>query len=173
MQQIVCEDFTQLNFEHISTCSHAFSCLGTTIKKAGSKRAFYQTDYGVNAHFARLFVDTAVHYLLVSAMAAQANSMFFYHRVKGQLEDYIRQLALAKVSIVQPSLLLGERQEQRFAEQTAQYLFKQFVKILPQQFAYRPVTAEQVAQTLKGAAERQIEKFVIYDNLAVQNNFQG
>lgn len=173
VQQIVCEDFTQLHFEQVETCCHAFSCLGTTIKKAGSKTAFYQSDYSVNAHFASLFVNTAVHYLLVSAMAADAHSVFYYNRVKGELENYIRQLGLAKVSIIQPSLLLGERQEQRWAEQAAQRLFTQFAKILPQKFAYRPVTAEQVAQTLTGAAERQIEKFVIYDNLAVQNNFQG
>jgi len=173
VKQIVCEDLTKLSAEQVVMCSHAFSCLGTTMKKAGSKAAFFQVDFNLNAHFARLFVGTEVHYLLVSALAAKADSLFFYNRVKGELENEVQQLGLAKVSIIRPSLLLGERKEQRLLEQGAQRLFTHLTKVLPQQFAFRPVTANQVAQILIGAAERQIENFLIYDNLAVQKTFQG
>lgn len=173
VNQLVVADFMHLTSDHVSGCSHAFSCLGTTLKKAGSRAAFYHVDFTINAHFAALLQQQNIHYLLVSAMAADAQSIFFYNRVKGELENYIRQLALYKVSIFRPSLLLGERQEQRFLEQTGQKLYSKIARLLPGKFAYRPVTAEQVAKSMQGAAERQIDKFVIYDNLALQGNFKG
>lgn len=173
LEQQVVQDFLQLNAEQVLPCSHVFSCLGTTLKKAGSKAAFYQTDFGINAHFASLFAHTDAHYLLISAMAADANSVFFYNRVKGELENYIRRLDLAKVSILRPALLLGQRQEQRLLEQLGQRLYPKLARFIPQQFAYRPIEAMQVAKAMLGAAERQIEKFEIYDNLALQDNFKG
>ncbi len=42
---------------------------------------------------------------------AEAKSAVFYNRVKGELEQYIESLDLDKVSILRPSLLLGERNE--------------------------------------------------------------
>lgn len=173
VEQRVIEDFLQLNAEHVLPCSHAFSCLGTTLKKAGSKSAFYQTDFTINAHFASLFEHSQVHYLVISAMAANASSIFFYNRVKGELENYIRQLDLATVSILRPSLLLGERQEHRSMEQLGQRLYPKIASLLPRHFAYRPIDAQQVAKAMLGAAKRQIEKFEIYDNLALQDNFKG
>lgn len=173
VEQLISQDFLQLSAEQVLPCSHAFSCLGATLKKAGSKTAFYQTDFQINAHFAGLFEHTEVHYLLISAMAANVNSVFFYNRVKGELENYIRKLDLARVSILRPSLLLGERQEQRFLEQAGQRLYPKLIELFPRRFAYRPIEATQVAKAMRGAAERQIEKFEIYDNLALQDNFKG
>ncbi len=55
VQQFILEDFLLLNDEDVNGYSHAFSCLGTTLKKAGSKENFYNIDYEINAHFADLF----------------------------------------------------------------------------------------------------------------------
>ena len=65
-----------------------FCCLGTTRREAGSKEAFIHADY-------TLVVDTALtgrrlgaqHMLVVSSMGANANSPFFYNRVKGEMEQ--------------------------------------------------------------------------------------
>lgn len=40
VKQVVVEDFLMLNDQDVSGHTHAFSCLGTTLKKAGSKEAF-------------------------------------------------------------------------------------------------------------------------------------
>ncbi|MBQ1494091.1 MAG: nucleoside-diphosphate sugar epimerase, partial [Acinetobacter sp.] len=52
--QFVLEDFLLLNDEDVNGFTHAFSCLGSTIKQAGSKDKFYAIDYEINAHFADL-----------------------------------------------------------------------------------------------------------------------
>ena len=168
VQQFILDDFLLLNDEDANGYSHAFSCLGTTLKKAGSKQNFYNVDYEMNAHFADLFETTDTHYLLISAMGANAQSKIFYNKVKGELENHIQSLNLKYVSILRPSLLLGERQKQRTLEDMTQKLYRKFSHLVPNTFKYKPVTAEQVAHTMVDAARTQTDKFEIYDNLRIQ-----
>ena len=168
VQQFILDDFLLLNDEDANGYSHAFSCLGTTLKKAGSKQNFYNVDYEMNAHFADLFETTDTHYLLISAMGANAQSKIFYNKVKGELENHIQSLNLKYVSILRPSLLLGERQEQRTLEDMTQKLYQKFSHLVPNTFKYKPVTAEQVAHTMVDAARTQTDKVEIYDNLRIQ-----
>ncbi len=96
-----------------------FSCLGTTKAKAGSKDAFRQVDFTYNYQIATLAAQANVRrYLLVSAYGADVNSAFFYSQVKGQLEEAISELPFGKITLMQPSLLLGERDEFRLVEQS-------------------------------------------------------
>ncbi|MCO8096027.1 NAD(P)H-binding protein [Acinetobacter lwoffii] len=168
VQQLVLEDFLMLNDQDVSKHSHGFSCLGSTMKKAGSKQAFYSIDYTINAHFAELLQQTSAHYLLLSAMGADSQSHFYYNRVKGELEEYIQTLSLDRISLIRPSLLIGERPEQRFLEDIAQQVYDKVSRFIPDSFAYKPVTAEQVAHTMVEAALTQTVKFEIYDNLRIQ-----
>ena len=170
VQQFILDDFLLLNDEDVNGYSHAFSCLGTTLKKAGSKEKFYNIDYEINAHFADLFESTSTHYLLISAMGANADSKFFYNKVKGKLENHIQDLKLEHISIVRPSLLLGDRSEQRTLEDMTQKLYQKLSHFVPNTFKYKPVTAAQVARTMLKAAQFQTDKFEIYDNLAIQNS---
>lgn len=170
VQQFILDDFLLLNDEDVNGYSHAFSCLGTTLKKAGSKQKFNDIDYEINVHFADLFESTDTHYLLISAMGANIHSNFFYNRVKGELEKHIQSLNLQCVSILRPSLLLGERPEQRSLEDLTQKLYQKFSHLVPDSFKYKPVTAAQVAHTMVEAAQTQTEKFEIYDNLHIQNS---
>lgn len=170
VEQFVLDDFLLLNDQDVSDYTHAFSCLGTTIKKAGSKEAFYNIDFEINAHFADLFEMTETHLLLVSAMGAKASSPIFYNQVKGELEDYIQKLNLYRFSIIRPSLLLGDRNEKRFLEDVTQKLYGKFSHLVPNSFKYKPVTAQQVAHTMVEAAQTQTQKIEIYDNLRIQNS---
>lgn len=168
VQQLVLEDFLMLNDQDVSKHSHGFSCLGSTMKKAGSKQAFYSIDYTINAHFAELLQQTSAHYLLMSAMGANCQSHFYYNRVKGELEEYVQTLSLDRISLIRPSLLIGERPEQRFLEDIAQQVYHKVSRFIPDSFAYKPVTADQVAHTMVEAALTQTVKFEIYDNLRIQ-----
>ncbi|WP_288353051.1 NAD-dependent epimerase/dehydratase family protein [uncultured Marinobacter sp.] len=92
-------------------------CLGTTIKKAGSREQFRKVDYGYPMKAAELGrANGAQIFVLMSAIASSSSSTVFYNRVKGELEDGIKSLGYPCLSIYQPSLLLGERNEQRTAE---------------------------------------------------------
>ena len=168
VEQVVLSDLYQITPSDVIGFSHAFSTLGTTLKKAGSKDNFYAVDYGVNFHFAQLLQGTNTMLTLVSAMGASVSSWFFYNRVKGELENDIKMLNLDRLAIVRPSLLLGKRKEQRRAEDISQLIFGKISHFLPQKFLYKPVTAEQVAHTMVELAQFQTEKIEIYDNLSIQ-----
>ena len=168
VHQFVLEDFLMLNDEDIQGHTHAFSCLGSTLKKAGSKAQFYNIDYEINAHFADLIQDKNIHLLIVSALGANAKSPVFYNKVKGELEEYLKSLSIYKLSIFQPSLLIGKRSEVRVLEDVAQTLFKLVEKTWTKPFKYKPVTAEQLAHTMLNAAQTQTAAFKLYDNLSIQ-----
>ena len=168
IQQIVLDDFLLLNSEQLAGYSHVFSCLGTTLKQAGSKAAFYQVDYEINAHVAHLLEHTKSHFLIVSSIGANPKSVFFYQRVKGELEQSLQSLNLYRLSIFRPSLLIGEREQHRLLEGIGQKIYQKILPLLPQSFQYLPVTAEQVAHTMVQAARNQTQWCQIYANLAIQ-----
>lgn len=127
-----------------------FCCLGTTRKKAGSKEAFAQVDYTYVYEIAKVAARNKVNqFLLVSAIGADKDSMFFYNQVKGEIETAVNNLDFWAVHIFRPSLLLGNRNEQRIGEQIAMNVSKLFNlvtdKIAPK---YSAVKAEQVAKSM-------------------------
>ena len=166
--QLILEDFLLLNDEDVSSHTHAFSCLGSTIKQAGSKEKFYAIDYEINAHFADLVQDKNIHLLVVSALGANAKSPIFYNKVKGELEEYLKSLSIYKLSIFQPSLLIGKRSEVRVLEDMAQTVYKLVEKAWTKPFKIKPVSAEQLAHTMLVAAQTQTAAFKLYDNLSIQ-----
>ncbi|SFR43520.1 NAD dependent epimerase/dehydratase family protein [Marinobacter gudaonensis] len=92
-------------------------CLGTTIKKAGSQAQFRKVDLGYPLKAAELGRAPDVRaFILMSAIGASSSSTIFYNRVKGELEDALEDLGYPYLSIYHPSLLLGDRKEQRTAE---------------------------------------------------------
>lgn len=168
VEQVMLPNLMHMTHQQVEDFSHAFSCLGSTMKKAGSQAAFYQIDYDINAHFAQLLVGTETMLTIVSAMGANADSKIFYNQVKGQLEDQLQTLDLDRLAILRPSLLLGERSESRLLEDVSQVLFRKLSHFLPKTFSHKPVTAEQVAYTMVEVAQFQTEKIEIYDNLRIQ-----
>ena len=59
-------------------------------------------------------------------MSANPNSLIFYNRVKGEVEQAIAQCGFQGFYIFHPSLLLGERQERRSSEEFGQKIFQWF-----------------------------------------------
>jgi uncharacterized protein YbjT (DUF2867 family) len=95
----------------------AVCALGTTIATAGSRRAFNAIDHDAVLNFARAALDAGVErFIVVSAVGASARSPVFYSRVKGETERDLRELGFARLDVMQPGLLLGDRQEQRRGE---------------------------------------------------------
>src|ERR1700676_781441 len=97
-----------------------FCCLGTTIKKAGSKENSEKVDHDAVVAFAKSAkAHDATSFTFVSAMGANANSMIFYNRVKGRTEDDVKALGLRSLIIFKPALLVGPRAEFRLGERLA------------------------------------------------------
>ena len=86
----------------------------------------------------------------MSAVGADANSRFFYLRVKGEVEDALRSMGFRSVTIVRPSVLLGDREEFRLGEQIA----KRLGFLAPGK--WRPVHARDVAKALVRSAKEDV-----------------
>ncbi len=107
-------------------------CLGTTIKAAGSKQGFAQVDHAAIVAFARIARSYDPRsFTLVSAMGANAQSMFFYNQIKGRTENDVTALAFRSLVIFRPALLVGPRKEFRFAERIAASLLLPLSRLLP------------------------------------------
>jgi uncharacterized protein YbjT (DUF2867 family) len=103
----------------------AFCCLGTTIKQAGSQEAFSAVDKDLVVAFAARARELgARHLLVISAVNADPESSIFYSRVKGEMEEALKAQNWPQLTIARPSLLIGERQDQRLVEQIAAPLSK-------------------------------------------------
>jgi uncharacterized protein YbjT (DUF2867 family) len=109
-----------------------FCCLGTTIKTAGSKDNFEKVDHAAIVAFAKIAKShDAKTFTLVSAMGANANSMFFYNQVKGRTENDVKVLGLRSLIIFKPALLVGPRQEFRLTEKLAAKTLVPLSQLLP------------------------------------------
>ncbi len=81
----------------------AFSCLGTTLKDAGSKEAQWRVDHDYQLEFASVAKKNGVEaFVLISAFGANANSFFFYNKMKGTLENNIRKLSFKQFVVLHP-----------------------------------------------------------------------
>src|ERR1700730_15165529 len=97
-----------------------FCCLGTTLKAAGSKENFEKVDRDAVVAFAKAAkAHDATSFTFVSAMGANAKSMFFYNQVKGRTENDVKTLGLRSLINFRPALLVGPRHEFRMGEKIA------------------------------------------------------
>lgn len=127
-----------------------FCCLGTTMKKAGSRDAFRQVDYDYPLEIARMCKEAgARQFLIITALGSDSRSTFFYNRVKGELEEALLKLQLPSSHVFRPSLLLGNRQEYRRGEKLGAWLsrFLSPLWIGPLR-PYRPIAASDVAKAM-------------------------
>ena len=143
-----------------------YCCLGTTIKKAGSKENFSKVDYTYVVELAKLAASkNAAQFLVVSSMGADAGSMFFYNKVKGEMERDVQQQDFRAVHILRPSLLLGEREEERTGEELASKIMKPLSNLMVGPLRkYKPILGEDVAKAMLYAASQKASGVHIYSS---------
>ncbi|MCU0431086.1 MAG: oxidoreductase [Cytophagaceae bacterium] len=133
-----------------SGITEVYCCLGTTIRKAGSQQAFIHVDKKLPLQLAQEAAAQGVpHFLIITAMGADSSSSIFYNRIKGEVEEALKALSFQRLSIAQPSLLLGDRQEKRWGEQMAQKIMPLFSFMMVGSLArYKAIEARTVARAM-------------------------
>ncbi len=130
-----------------------FSALGTTLKKAGSKEKQYEVDVTFNLKFAQKAKQNGIEtYVLVSAVGADAESRLFYNRIKGELDEAVLRIGFRKPTILRPSALAGERDENRLSEKIFIPIVGFFTRFIFKK--YRPIEGDTVARAMIKAALR-------------------
>ena len=159
-----------INNGQLPNCDKIFICIGTTIKKAGSKDEFVKVDYTYAYEFAKKALEVnASEIHLVSSVGADSKSNNFYLKTKGQIEDAILELKFEYTKIYRPSLLIGERSETRLLEKLGQLispLFNSF--LLGAMKKYRSIDAKKVARSMVYNNEEKSLKYYYYNDFINQ-----
>lgn len=121
--------------------------IGTTLRDTPDRDSYRKIDYGYPLTAARLGRQQgAHHYLAVTAVGASSKSRLFYNRLKGEVEDSLTDLNFRSLTIARPSVLIGDRLEERRSEKIAWKVSF----LTPRR--YKPVPASNVARALVSAA---------------------
>ncbi|NIM42176.1 MAG: NAD-dependent dehydratase [Hydrogenophaga sp.] len=125
--------------------------IGTTIKTAGSREAFYRVDHDLPLRVAELALRHGTQaYAFNSALGADLRSRVFYSRTKGEVERDLLALGYPSLTLVRPGLIGGERVEDRPRERLFVRFSEAIAPVLPRR--WRVVPAEAIARTLLESA---------------------
>lgn len=124
-----------------------FSCLGTTIKAAGSQDAQWKVDYTYQYDAARAARANGVRrYILVSSVGADAKSKIFYSRMKGQLDEDVAKLGFPGCFILRPPSLIRKGSD-RFGEKAGVVVLKA-LNAIGLMRSWTPMPTEDVAAAM-------------------------
>lgn len=163
-----------IDFDHPETWADQlqgdvlFSCLGTTIKAAGSQENQWKVDYTYQYEAAKAAKANGVKtYVLVSSVGANAKSKVFYTKMKGALDDAVQELGFQGCFILRPPSLIRKGSD-RFGEKVGIVALKAFNAIgLLRSFA--PMRTEDVAASMIRLAKSGRQGVEIIDSQEILN----
>lgn len=156
-------DFARFDSGDAAEPAVALCTLGTTLARAGSREAFRAVDFSAVLEFATAaYAHGASRFVLCSAHGADPSSALFYNRVKGEVERGLRELGFGALTIVRPSLLVGERSDLRFGERIA----TPFGRLLPAK--WKAVDGSTVAKALRALAAEDAKGTRIVESAELQ-----
>ena len=146
----------------------AISCLGTTIRKAGSEAAMWRIDHDYVEAFARgARAAGARQFILMTS--AGAGGRGFYLSMKGAIEQAVEALGYPRVDLIRPGLLVGDRAERRPAEHLAQLAAPLMNLLLPGPLArYRSLPAETVSRAILSLVGATAEGRFVHENASLR-----
>ena len=165
LEQIIV-DFDNLDTAKI-VADDVFCCLGTTMKIAGSKAAFYKVDFTFPLAIAKAALKNgAKQYLIVTAMGADRQSRIYYNQVKGETEKALSDLHYPTLLIFRPSMLSGNRIESRLGERIGSAFMRFFDPLIPAK--YKIIEGSKVAQAMLSLAQKDLKNEHILESDSLQ-----
>lgn len=147
-----------------------FSCLGTTLRDAGSKEKQYLVDLTYQFEFAKIASENGVlNYSLVSSTGANENSPFFYPKIKGKLEEAVKKLPFKTIQIFQPPTLIRQKDLIRTGEKIGIKIFSflNYFGILKSQ---KPLAVSNLAKIMvEQLKKKQTEKVTTFNSFNKEN----
>ncbi len=171
LKEVILSNDDFLELQQLEQADAVVCCLGTTIKKAGSKEAFKRVDVEIPIHFAGIAKKEGVTTFVVqSSLGAGRGASGFYLKCKTELEKSLSELNFNSLCIVRPSLLLGNRDEFRFGEKLGEFFLSLINPILKGRFKkYKAVKAKNVARIMLDKALAAEKGIHIYKSDVIQH----
>ncbi len=124
-----------------------FSCMGTTIKAAGSQDAQWKVDYTYQYQAAKTARENGVRTLvLVSSVGADPKSKIFYARMKGLLDKDVAAMGFPGCFILRPPSLIRKGSD-RFGEKAGVVILKA-LNAIGLMRSWKPMPTEDVAASM-------------------------
>ena len=138
------------SFKPDFTADEVYCCIGTTAKKTPDKKLYKAIDYGIPVAAAKLSKENSIKtYCVVSANGANPKSSIFYNKTKGEMEREVLSEKIENTYILQPSIIRGNRKEQRLGEKIGLVIFKILQPLFfGKLIKYSITEAEHIAQAM-------------------------
>ncbi|WP_339917853.1 NAD(P)H-binding protein [Yeosuana marina] len=152
--------------EDVFDANDVFCCIGTTKAKTPNEEVYLKIDYGIPVAISKLCVKNNIDTLVViSALGANKNSTVFYNRTKGRMEEDVLKANIKNIYMLQPSLISGNRAENRFGEKIAKIFMTVLNPLLIGGFKkYRSIHAKTIVNTMIWLANNTYESGRIPSN---------
>lgn len=141
-----------------------FIALGTTRKHTPDEAEYYRIDHDYPVRAAEIAkANGAGAVFVVTAVGANAASRVFYIRTKGEVERDIIALGFDHTHIFRPSMILGERQEDRPRERliiAAWHVLNPL--LMGAADRYRGLTGGEIARAMQLSARQQSDRVKVY-----------
>lgn len=130
------------------TGDEVFCCIGTTKKKTPDEETYRKIDLGIPATAAAVTSHNNIStFAVISALGANKDSKIFYNKTKGEMEEEVLKYKIPNTYIFQPSLIAGDRVENRPMENFAMKIMKVLNPILAGPLKkYRSIHPETIAR---------------------------
>ena len=137
-------------YKDVFTADEVYCCIGTTKAKTPDKETYKKIDFGIPAAAAKLAKENGIStFLVISAIGADADSSIFYNRLKGEMQDAVLGEGIAKTHILQPSLIVAHRKDNRVMEKIAEgFMWLLNPLLFGNAAKYKSIKAETIARAL-------------------------
>jgi uncharacterized protein YbjT (DUF2867 family) len=149
-------DILQLEqFKNDFTADVVYCCVGTTSAKTKDRVIYKAIDFGIPFTAAKLAKENSIPtFLVISSMGANTRSKIFYSRTKGEMEQAVLDQKIPHTYILRPSLILGDRNESRMAENAGAFIMKLAGSLLVGKLkTYRAIEADRIAAAMISLAQ--------------------
>ena len=161
--EIIKTDFNNLKNHKDSIFGDVcFFCIGTTKKNTPDKNEYINIEYNLPVEVAKIAKSNSVNnFIYVSSIGANTNASGLYLRNKGWVEEELKKLNFLKLSIMRPSILLGNRKENRVGEKIGIFIMKTLSPLfLGKMKKYKPIKVENVAKTMLHVVQNDYQKTI-------------
>ena len=136
-----------------------FFIIGTTRRATPQKRDYIDVELNLPVKIAKIARDNNIKsFIYVSSGGANADSRNLYLQNKGKAEKEIINLSFDFTAIIQPSLLLGDRKENRVGERIAKSIFKNLSFIFVGKLRpFKAIHASNVAKAIMHITKNQLK----------------
>ena len=171
--EIIETDFNNLeNHKEDIKGDDCFFCIGTTKQNAPDKNEYRRIEYNIPVEVAQIAKLNLVNsFLYVSSGFADPKNSGAYLRNKGEVEEGLKKLNFPKLGIMRPSILLGNRKENRVGEKIGTFVMKMFSPLfLGGLKKTKPIHSEKVAKAMLIVAQNDFQQTIFESNQIVEIN---